>query len=163
MIIVGKSGSGKSSLLNILGTVDLPTRGEMTIGGYEFNEQVDDSAVSEIRLHALGFIFQTFNLIPGMTAAENVELPLILLVGSLLRVKYRESYREHRGSKQLRNCSSAWEWKAVAITIPRSSAEESNRESQLPGDLRTRTVGEMCKWLVQTCCSWMNRRVIWTR
>ena len=81
VIIVGKSGSGKSSLLNILGTVDLPTRGEMTIGGYEFNEKVDDKAVSEIRLHALGFIFQTFNLIPGMTAAENVELPLILLVG----------------------------------------------------------------------------------
>ena len=78
MIIVGKSGSGKSSLLNILGTVDSPTRGEMTIGGYEFNEKVDDKAVSEIRLHALGFIFQTFNLIPGMTAAENVELPLML-------------------------------------------------------------------------------------
>ena len=71
MIIVGKSGSGKSSLLNILGTVDSPTRGEMSIGGYGFNDKVSDKEVSEIRLHAIGFVFQTFNLIPGMTSCPS--------------------------------------------------------------------------------------------
>ena len=109
MIIVGKSGSGKSSLLDILGTVDSPTRGEMSIGGYGFNDKVSDKEVSEIRLHAIGFVFQTFNLIPGMTAAENVELPLLLLVGKRCRVERRESCRARRGSRQCRNCCSAWE------------------------------------------------------
>ena len=109
MIIVGKSGSGKSSLLNILGTVDSPTRGEMSIGGYGFNDKVSDKEVSEIRLHAIGFVFQTFNLIPGMTAAENVELPLLLLVGTCCCVEPRASCRARRGSRQCRNCCSAWE------------------------------------------------------
>ena len=108
MIIVGKSGSGKSSLLNILGTVDSPTRGEMSIGGYGFNDKVSDKEVAEIRLHAIGFVFQTFNLIPGMTAAENVELPLILLVVNRSRVERRESCHARRESKPCRNCCSVW-------------------------------------------------------
>lgn len=80
VIIVGKSGSGKSSLLNILGTVDSPTRGELQIGGLVFNEKTKDQTISQIRIQSIGFVFQTFNLIPGMTAAQNVELPLILKV-----------------------------------------------------------------------------------
>lgn len=80
VIIVGKSGSGKSSLLNILGTVDSPTRGELEISGLLFNDKTQDKTVSQIRLRSIGFVFQTFNLIPGMTAAQNVELPLILKV-----------------------------------------------------------------------------------
>ena len=84
VIIVGKSGSGNSSLLNILGTVDSPTRGEMTVSGFPFNDKTNDRTVSSIRLQAIGFVFQTFNLIPGMTAAQNVELPLILKVSVIL-------------------------------------------------------------------------------
>ena len=80
VIIVGKSGSGKSSLLNILGTVDIPTRGEMIISGCTLTEHVKDSLISSIRLHSIGFIFQTFNLIPSMTASQNIELPLLLRV-----------------------------------------------------------------------------------
>lgn len=80
VIIVGKSGSGKSSLLNILGTVDIPTRGELAIAGYTVSDKVKDSVISTIRLQSIGFVFQTFNLIPGMTAYQNVELPLILKV-----------------------------------------------------------------------------------
>ena len=76
VIIVGKSGS----LLNILGTVDSPTRGELEISGLLFNDKTQDKTVSQIRLRSIGFVFQTFNLIPGMTAAQNVELPLILKV-----------------------------------------------------------------------------------
>lgn len=163
VIIVGKSGSGKSSLLNILGTVDSPTRGEMTIGGYEFNEKVDDKAVSEIRLHALGFIFQTFNLIPGMTAAENVELPLILLVGLRGSVERRASCRGRSANRRWRNCYSAWAWRTAATTTPHSSAEESSSESRLPEDSRTRAVGGAREWVVRTCCCWTSRRATWTR
>lgn len=93
VIIVGKSGSGKSSLLNILGTVDSPTRGELSIAGYCFNDKVSDRVVSEIRLKAIGFVFQTFNLIPGMTAAQNIELPLILK-GELHRSQRQEAVNE---------------------------------------------------------------------
>ena len=84
VIIVGKSGSGKSSLLNILGTVDSPTRGELQIGGLLFTDKTKDKIISQIRIQAIGFVFQTFNLIPGMTAAQNVELPLILKVCTLV-------------------------------------------------------------------------------
>lgn len=93
VIIVGKSGSGKSSLLNILGTVDSPTRGELSIAGYTIHEKVSDRIVSQIRLNAIGFVFQTFNLIPGMTAAQNIELPLILK-GELTRSQRREAVNE---------------------------------------------------------------------
>ena len=93
VIIVGKSGSGKSSLLNILGTVDSPTRGELSIAGYTFHDKVSDRIVSQIRLNAIGFVFQTFNLIPGMTAAQNIELPLILK-GELTRSQRREAVNE---------------------------------------------------------------------
>ncbi|CBK23044.2 uncharacterized protein [Blastocystis hominis] len=93
VIIVGKSGSGKSSLLNILGTVDSPTRGELSIAGYTFHDKVSDRIVSQIRLNAIGFVFQTFNLIPGMTAAQNIELPLILK-GELTRSQRREAVDE---------------------------------------------------------------------
>ena len=93
VIIVGKSGSGKSSLLNILGTVDSPTRGELSIAGYTFHDKVSDRIVSQIRLNAIGFVFQTFNPIPGMTAAQNIELPLILK-GELTRSQRREAVDE---------------------------------------------------------------------
>ncbi|KNB42209.1 transporter ABC protein [Blastocystis sp. subtype 4] len=93
VIIVGKSGSGKSSLLNILGTVDSPTRGELEISGLLFNDKTQDKTVSQIRLRSIGFVFQTFNLIPGMTAAQNVELPLILK-GELTRLQRRQAVNE---------------------------------------------------------------------
>ena len=93
MIIVGKSGSGKSSLLNILGTVDHPTRGELLISGLLFNDKTKDRLVSQIRLQSIGFVFQSFNLIPGMTAAQNVELPLILK-GELNRAQRRQAVNE---------------------------------------------------------------------
>ena len=56
------------------------SRGELEISGLLFNDKTQDKTVSQIRLRSIGFVFQTFNLIPGMTAAQNVELPLILKV-----------------------------------------------------------------------------------
>lgn len=73
--IMGPSGSGKSTLLNILGCLDIPTSGRYLLGGKDISELSDDQ-LSEIRCSQLGFIFQSFNLIPQLTVIENIEIPL---------------------------------------------------------------------------------------
>ena len=74
--IMGPSGSGKSTLMNIIGCLDTPTNGEYVLNGNDVSRQHDD-ALAEIRNKEIGFIFQTFNLLPRYTAKENVMLPLI--------------------------------------------------------------------------------------
>lgn len=74
--VVGASGSGKSTLMNILGCLDLPSSGSYFLDGEDVS-LLPDSRLSDIRGAGIGFIFQSFNLIPGLTALENVELPLI--------------------------------------------------------------------------------------
>ncbi len=76
LAIVGHSGSGKSTLMNILGCLDAPTAGEYFLEGYDV-ASLNDNRLSDIRNRYIGFIFQGFNLIAGLTALENVELPLI--------------------------------------------------------------------------------------
>ncbi len=76
--IMGPSGSGKSTLLNLLGCLDRPTSGRYTLGDIEI-AHLTDNALSELRLRKLGFIFQSFNLIPQLTVQENIELPLYYL------------------------------------------------------------------------------------
>lgn len=74
--IMGPSGSGKSTLLNILGCLDKPTSGEYYLGGEDV-AQMDDDTLSAIRGKRLGFIFQSYNLIPQLTVTENIQVPLI--------------------------------------------------------------------------------------
>ena len=76
LAIVGQSGSGKSTLMNMLGLLDIPTSGTYTLDGVDVANMTDDE-LSEIRNKEIGFIFQGFNLIPSLTAVENVELPLV--------------------------------------------------------------------------------------
>eukprot|EP00457_Paulinella_chromatophora_P007641 gb/GEZN01007665.1/.p1 GENE.gb/GEZN01007665.1/~~gb/GEZN01007665.1/.p1 ORF type:complete len:374 (-),score=79.20 gb/GEZN01007665.1/:340-1461(-) len=78
IVILGKSGGGKTSMLNILGTIDKPTKGELYICNHRITANTTDSEFSEIRLNKIGFVFQSFNLIATMTAQENVSLPMIL-------------------------------------------------------------------------------------
>lgn len=74
--IIGQSGSGKSTLMNTLGLLDRPTSGEYFLSGRDVATLTDDEQ-SEIRNKQIGFIFQGFNLIPSLTAIDNVELPLV--------------------------------------------------------------------------------------
>ncbi|MBR3737425.1 MAG: ABC transporter ATP-binding protein [Eubacterium sp.] len=74
--IIGQSGSGKSTLMNMLGLLDTPTEGQYYINGKLVDDLTDDQ-MSTIRNEQIGFIFQGFNLIPSLSAVENVELPLV--------------------------------------------------------------------------------------
>ncbi|RPJ05705.1 MAG: ABC transporter ATP-binding protein [Spirochaetaceae bacterium] len=76
--IVGPSGSGKTTLLNIIGCIDHATEGSVKIHGEEVTTH-SDKKLTDLRLHTIGFIFQTFNLIPVLTTRENVEFPLLLM------------------------------------------------------------------------------------
>ena len=75
--IAGPSGSGKTTLLNLIGCVDVPSEGSVVMDGKSTGE-LSDRELTELRLHNLGFIFQSFNLVPVLTVAQNVELPLLL-------------------------------------------------------------------------------------
>ena len=76
--IAGPSGSGKTTLLNIIGCLDVPTKGKILIDGTNVND-LGSKEKANLRKNRIGFVFQTFNLIPVLTAYENVEIPLILL------------------------------------------------------------------------------------
>jgi putative ABC transport system ATP-binding protein len=75
--VMGPSGSGKSTLLHLLGTLDRPTGGSVQLGG-EPLEALDDDALTRVRRQRIGFIFQFFNLVPTLSAEENVALPLVI-------------------------------------------------------------------------------------
>lgn len=74
--LMGPSGSGKSTLMNILGCLDSPTKGMYNLNGHDVSTMSDDE-LAEIRNTQIGFVFQQFNLLPRLTAAENVALPLV--------------------------------------------------------------------------------------
>jgi putative ABC transport system ATP-binding protein len=76
--IVGPSGSGKTTLLNVIGCIDNATEGSVKVSGREITS-LKDREITDMRLHHIGFIFQTFNLIPVLNTIENVEFPLLLM------------------------------------------------------------------------------------
>ena len=90
--IIGPSGSGKSTLLNQLGSLDVPTSGTLRIGGKNLST-MSDAEMTDLRLSTIGFIFQKFNLLPLLTAYENVEYPYTL--------KYRKNDASGRVTKLL--------------------------------------------------------------
>lgn len=85
--IMGASGSGKSTLLNLIGCLDRPTSGVYNLNGRSVGE-LSQSELTDVRRHEIGFVFQSFHLVPRLTAAENVELPMIF--GDVPRRERRE-------------------------------------------------------------------------
>ena len=97
--IIGQSGSGKSTLMNIIGALDRATSGTYILDGTNIKD-ISDNGLSEIRNKKIGFVFQTFNLIPRSPAIKNVELPLLYAgVGGKERVERAEYYLELVGMK----------------------------------------------------------------
>ena len=95
--IVGQSGSGKSTLMNVLGCLDIPTYGEYFLNGTDVTA-LSDKELARIRNREIGFIFQGYNLIPELTARENVELPLIYQgIGAAQRAELAQDALERVG------------------------------------------------------------------
>ncbi|MGB3838271.1 MAG: ABC transporter [Rhodanobacter sp. SCN 67-45] len=88
--IVGASGSGKTTLLGLLAGLDTPDRGSISLDGHAL-EQLDEEARAELRRRLVGFVFQSFHLLPALTAEENVMLPLELEGSSAARSRAREA------------------------------------------------------------------------
>ena len=106
LAIAGPSGSGKSTLLNLIGCIDTPTKGRILIDGQDVSGKTPDQ-LADLRARTIGFVFQTFNLLPVLSAAENVEYPLLQLpelgkeerrerVASFLKVVQLSRYAHHR-------------------------------------------------------------------
>jgi putative ABC transport system ATP-binding protein len=101
--IIGQSGSGKSTLMNMLGCLDTPTSGKYYLHGQDVSHMTDDEQ-SDVRNREIGFIFQGFNLIPSLTAMENVELPLIYRgVGKRERTKLANAALDRVGLAKRKN------------------------------------------------------------
>jgi len=106
LAIAGPSGSGKSTLLNLIGCIDTPTSGRVFVDGHDVSGRTPDQ-LADLRARTIGFVFQTFNLLPVLSAAENVEYPLLQLpelskqerlerVGQLLKLVQLGKYAHHR-------------------------------------------------------------------
>ena len=117
LAIAGPSGSGKSTLLNLIGCIDTPTSGRVVIDGKDVSGQTPDQ-LADLRARTIGFIFQTFNLLPVLSAAENVEYPLLQM---------REIGRDERRSRV-----------AKMLEIVGLSRFASHRPNQLSGGQRQR-------------------------
>jgi putative ABC transport system ATP-binding protein len=107
--IAGPSGSGKTTLLNLIGCVDTPTSGTVVVGGHDTGK-LDERALTDLRLRTIGFIFQSFNLVPVLSVFQNVEFPLLLQgalgkaerrarVDALLAAVGLEAHARHRPSE----------------------------------------------------------------
>ena len=124
--IVGKSGSGKSALMNIIGALDVPTEGEYILGGEDVSEMSDDQ-LAQIRNKMIGFIFQQYNLLPKLNLLENVELPLLYAGVSVQE-------RKERALKSLAKVGLEEKWKNLPNQLSGGQQQRVSIARALAGD-----------------------------
>ena len=152
--ILGTSGGGKTTLLNIIGTIDKPSKGDVYICGLRIKFSTADTLLASIRLNKLGFVFQTFNLIGSLTALENVELPM-QLQGKLTREEIRNRARQLLQSVGLEqrmdhfpNQLSGGEQQRVTIARSIANKPKILLLDEPTGDLDTRSTDIVMKILI---------------
>ena len=124
--IVGKSGSGNSTLMNIIGALDVPTKGEYYLGGEDVSKMLDKQ-LARIRNKMIGFIFQQYNLLPKLNLLENVELPLLYAgVGS--------EERKQRAMASLEKVGLAEKWKNMPNQLSGGQQQRVSIARALAGD-----------------------------
>ncbi len=152
--ILGTSGGGKTTLLNIIGTIDKPSKGDVYICGLRIKFSTADTLLASIRLNKLGFVFQTFNLIGSLSALENVELPM-QLQGKLSREEIRQRARHLLQSVGLEarmdhfpNQLSGGEQQRVTIARSIANKPKILLLDEPTGDLDTRSTDIVMKILI---------------
>jgi putative ABC transport system ATP-binding protein len=155
--IMGPSGSGKSTLLHLLGGLDNPTDGKVLLAGTDLSK-LDDKALTILRRNKIGFVFQFFNLIPVLTALENVALPLVLNGSQgdakekahawLKRVEMEERM-SHRPSEM-----SGGQQQRVALARALITEPAVILADEPTGNLDSRSAEDMLRWLRRTVDEW---------
>ena len=149
IVIIGPSGSGKSTMMNMIGALDLATEGDIFLDEQNI-EHLEESELAQIRGQKIGFIFQTFNLIPTLTALENIALPMIFQgLDKKERVERAEKILEnvklsHR-KNHLPNELSGGERQRVAIGRALANDPEVILADEPTGNLDTKTGAEIMK------------------
>ena len=143
LAIMGPSGSGKSTAVNMIGCLDIPTKGTIKLDGHDISK-LSESELAQIRGRKIGFIFQQFNLIPTLTAQENVMLPMIFQgvleeeriqrAGSLLEMVGLKERKQHRPSEM-----SGGQQQRVAIARALANNPEVIIADEPTGNLDSRT------------------------
>jgi putative ABC transport system ATP-binding protein len=151
VVVMGPSGSGKTTLLNIIGTFDKPTRGKVYVDGQDLTI-LSEKELTKIRRHKIGFIFQFYNLIPVLTAFENIELPMLISgipkrerqqrTKQLLQTVGLSDRMEHRPDEL-----SGGEQQRVAIARSLANKPSLILADEPTGDLDTKTGSEVVRVL----------------
>ena len=151
--VMGPSGSGKTTFLNIIGCLDTPTSGRVVIGGKNINGLGDDH-LTKIRRDKIGFVFQQFNLIPTLTALENIQYPMILKGVNGHEKKSREFMKSVRLDEQLGenkpNELSGGEQQRVAIARALANDPDIILADEPTGNLDSKTSDDIMKLLKET-------------
>jgi len=149
--LIGPSGSGKSTAMNLVGCLDLASKGEIYLGEHNI-EHLPESDLAQIRGKQIGFIFQTFNLVPSLTALENVALPMIFQdISKSVRIKRAKELLEQVGlkdrMKHLPNQLSGGQIQRVAIARALINDPEIILADEPTGNLDTKTGDEIMRLL----------------
>lgn len=153
VVILGPSGSGKSTLLHILGGLDNPTEGEVLVDGVNIAGYSDDE-LAKYRRSDVGFVFQAFNLLPSLTAIENIEMPL-LIDGQTMDQEYMDEVMEcleiKALQKRLPSQMSGGQQQRIAIARALSNKPKMVLADEPTGNLDSEISNKVLKLLKETC------------